>query len=163
MYQAHKGNPKVWMVLPPFSCQKGEIKAMFFLISSHLQPWWYCVNSLCSQSEQGRRGYLNLVLTSPFAGSLKPLNKIYWVNRGNTFHNSSLPHPGQKQVPGSLPPALGTASPVFSQVSANPQEPGLPGLLLHSGELNRLKRSGQAGTGQSEPLQSFWQPTTPEF
>lgn len=102
---------------------KGKVKAMFFLIP----PTWSPDNSMwtpfvlkSTHSEQGKRGNSDLVLTCPYTVSLKPLKRMQWVNRGNTFHNSILPHPAQKQVPGNLHPALSTASPVFTQVSANP-------------------------------------------
>lgn len=115
-----------------------KIKAIFFLIL----PTWSPDNSMWTpfvlksiHSEQDRRGHWDLVLTCPCTVSLKSLNRMEWVNRGNASHNSILPHPAQKQVPGNLHPALGTVSPVFTQLSANPQEPGLPGLSLDWGRV----------------------------
>lgn len=85
-----------------------------------------------------------------------------WVNRGNASHNSILPHPAQKQVPGNLHPALGTVSPVFTRVPT-PRSQVCQTFHLTEEELNRLKRSGKAGTTQLELLHSPWQPTAPEF
>lgn len=131
LYLVHKDTPEVWMVFP-FSFQGEKSKLSFSLSHPPGALIIACEVPLFSRAftlsriERPLRLSLNLSLYRLF----KTTEQNGVGQQRQRLHHSILPHPAQKQVPGNLHPALGTVSPGFTQVSANPQEPGLPALSL---------------------------------